>query len=140
MKKGDLATAFWLNLVVLLQDLQCGIDGVRDIIGVAGHFVAVEVMRGKTAEQYGEAFKVLDSLGAIHAPHVLKSSPQVIFALQGIKLCLHGFKALLPDERVNIPIPIGPACKASEACLQSSRASSRLISISSIADSLLYKV
>ena len=109
MKKGDLATAFWLNLVVLLQDLQCGIDGVRDIIGVAGHFVAVEVMRGKTAEQYGEAFKVLDSLGAIHALHVLKSSPRVIFAFHGIKLSLHGFKTLLPDERVNIPVPIGLA-------------------------------
>ena len=68
-------------------------------------------MRGKTVKQYGEAFKVLDSLGAIHAPLVLKSSPQVIFALHGIDLSLHGFKALLPDERVNIPVLIGLACQ-----------------------------
>ena len=68
-------------------------------------------MRGKTVEQRGEAFKVLDSLGAIQAPLVLKSSPQVIFILHGIKLSLHGFKALLPDDRLKIPILIGLACQ-----------------------------
>lgn len=101
-----------LNLVVVLERLHCPTDDVRQEITEAGHLITVENVCRKTIEQDGKTLEILDCTSAVFTPLGSKSSHQVILALHGIKLRLHGRKFLLPHKGIELPTSIDLICQS----------------------------